>query len=90
MGSAFNLADAAGASWWNLPFTLTTLLINQVGNMNTTGRSQTRVHMIVIIAGLPGTGKSTLARALAQRLPGAVLYKESIRASHLQPPYVEY
>ena len=40
MGSAFNLADAAGASWWNLPFTLTTLLINQVGNMNTTGRSQ--------------------------------------------------
>lgn len=90
MGSAFNLADAAGASWWNLPFTLTTLLIKQVGNMNTTGRSQTRVPMIVIIAGLPGTGKSTLARALAQRLPGAVLDKDSIRASLFQPPYVEY
>ena len=46
--------------------------------------------MIVIIAGLPGTGKSTLARALAQRLPGAVLDKDSIRASLFQPPYVEY
>jgi predicted kinase len=46
--------------------------------------------MIVMIAGLPGTGKSTLARTLAQRLPGAVLDKDSIRASLFQPPYVEY
>lgn len=46
--------------------------------------------MIVIIAGLPGTGKSTLARALAQRLPAAVLDKDSIRASLFEPPYVEY
>jgi adenylylsulfate kinase len=46
--------------------------------------------MIVIIAGLPGTGKSTLARALAQPLPGAVLDKDSIRASLFQPAYVEY
>lgn len=46
--------------------------------------------MIVIMAGLPGTGKSTLARALAERLPGAVLDKDSIRASLFQPPYVEY
>ena len=46
--------------------------------------------MIVIIAGLPGTGKSTLARALAQRLPGAVLDKDAIRASLFEPPYVEY
>jgi predicted kinase len=46
--------------------------------------------MIVIIAGLPGTGKSTLARALAQRLPGAVLDKDSIRASLFPPAYVEY
>ena len=48
------------------------------------------IHMIVIIAGLPGTGKSTLAQALAQRLPCAILDKDSIRASLFQPAYVEY
>jgi adenylylsulfate kinase len=46
--------------------------------------------MIVIMAGLPGTGKSTLARALAERLPGAVLDKDAIRAALFQPAYVEY
>jgi len=46
--------------------------------------------MIVIMAGLPGTGKSTLARALAQRLPGTVLDKDAIRAALFQPPHVEY
>jgi predicted kinase len=46
--------------------------------------------MIVIMAGLPGTGKSTLARAVAQRLPGAVLDKDSIRASLFPPAYLEY
>ena len=46
--------------------------------------------MIVIMAGLPGTGKSTLARALAQRLPGAVLDKDAIRKALFQPAYVEY
>lgn len=46
--------------------------------------------MIVILAGLPGTGKSTLARALAQRLAGAVLDKDAIRAALFQPAHVEY
>src|SRR5436305_6121076 len=46
--------------------------------------------MIVVMAGLPGTGKSTLARALAQRLPGAVLDKDVIRAALFQPAYIEY
>jgi predicted kinase len=46
--------------------------------------------MIVIMAGLPGTGKSTLARALAQRLPGAVLDKDSIRGSLFPPAYLDY
>ena len=46
--------------------------------------------MIVIMAGLPGTGKSTLARALAQRLPGLVLDKDAIRFALFPPAYVEY
>jgi predicted kinase len=46
--------------------------------------------MIVIMAGLPGTGKSTVARALAQRLPSAVLDKDAIRAALFQPAHVEY
>ena len=46
--------------------------------------------MIVMMAGLPGTGKSTLARALAQRLAGAVLDKDAIRAALFEPGHVEY
>ena len=33
----------------------------------------------VILAGLPGTGKSTLARAVAARLGGAILDKDKVR-----------
>lgn len=46
--------------------------------------------MIVILAGLPGTGKSTMARALAERLGGAVLDKDVIRAALFEPGRVEY
>jgi predicted kinase len=46
--------------------------------------------MVVIMAGLPGTGKSTVARSLAQRLPGTVLDKDIIRAALFTPAQVDY
>jgi predicted kinase len=46
--------------------------------------------MFAIMAGLPGTGKSTLARELAARCGGVVLDKDEIRAVLFPPPYVEY
>jgi len=46
--------------------------------------------MIVIMAGLPGTGKSTLARALAERTSGAVLDKDEIRPALFAPNDIEY
>lgn len=36
--------------------------------------------MIVLMAGLPGTGKSTLAQAVARRVEGVVLDKDAVRA----------
>lgn len=44
--------------------------------------------MMVAMAGLPGTGKSTLARALADS--GVVLDKDVIRSLLFPPGYVEY
>src|SRR5580692_236615 len=52
--------------------------------------SSSELQMVVIMAGLPGTGKSTVARSLAQRLPGTVLDKDMIRAALFTPAYVEY
>jgi predicted kinase len=46
--------------------------------------------MIVLMAGLPGTGKSALAGALADRLAGTVLSKDAIRHALFAPPDVEY
>ena len=46
--------------------------------------------MIVLMAGLPGTGKSTLARALAAQCPSVVLDKDEIRAALFPPAYLEY
>ena len=46
--------------------------------------------MIVLMAGLPGTGKSTLARELSQRTKGAFLGKDEIRAALFAPGEIEY
>jgi adenylylsulfate kinase len=46
--------------------------------------------MIVLMAGLPGTGKTTLARELAKRTEGAILSKDEIRFALFSPPDIEY
>lgn len=46
--------------------------------------------MIVIMAGLPGTGKSTLAQALAARLSGRILSKDDVRHALFSEAEIEY
>jgi predicted kinase len=46
--------------------------------------------MIVIMAGLPGTGKTTLARLLAERCSGRVVSKDDIRHAIFATGEVEY
>lgn len=46
--------------------------------------------MLIVMAGLPGTGKSTLARRLAQELPAIVLDKDAVRAALFPPSEIEY
>jgi len=42
------------------------------------------------MAGLPGSGKSTLSRAVAGNVNGTVLDKDAIRAALFQPSDIEY
>jgi predicted kinase len=46
--------------------------------------------MIVLMAGLPGTGKTTLARELAARTSGRVLSKDEIRRAIFADDEIEY
>jgi predicted kinase len=44
----------------------------------------------VLFAGLPGTGKSTLAKALAERLGAAILDKDRVRSALFPSPLTDY
>ena len=46
--------------------------------------------MIILMAGLPGTGKSTVASELARLTQGCVLDKDEIRAAVFPPGFIEY
>ena len=46
--------------------------------------------MIIVMAGLPATGKTTLARALAEHSAGTVLNKDEIREALFSAADIEY
>lgn len=46
--------------------------------------------MLILMAGLPGTGKSTLSRALATKLGATVIDKDQVRAALFSTPDIEY
>ena len=46
--------------------------------------------MLILMAGLPGTGKSTLASELARRTGGHVLDKDVVRQALFGPDRIEY
>jgi predicted kinase len=46
--------------------------------------------MLILMAGLPGTGKSTLSQALAAKLGGTVINKDEIRTALFEPEDIEY
>jgi len=45
--------------------------------------------VLIVMAGLPGTGKSTLAAALARELGAAVPDKDAVRAALFPPPVLD-
>jgi adenylylsulfate kinase len=46
--------------------------------------------MLIAMAGLPATGKSSLAVSLAGELDGVVLSKDEVRAALFPPPVLDY
>jgi predicted kinase len=46
--------------------------------------------MLILMAGLPGTGKSELSRALAAELNATVLDKDEVRGALFSPKDIEY
>lgn len=46
--------------------------------------------MLIAMAGLPGTGKSTIARTIAAELGGVVLDKDVVRVALFPPPALDY
>lgn len=48
------------------------------------------IAMIVLMAGLPGSGKTTLARELAGRTGGRMLSKDEFRHALFRPEEIEY
>ncbi len=46
--------------------------------------------LLIAMAGLPGTGKTTLAEALAEKIGAAVLDKDKLRAALIEAERIEY
>ena len=46
--------------------------------------------MLIIMAGLPGSGKSTVARQIAEQLQAAILSKDTVRHALFPAELVEY
>jgi predicted kinase len=46
--------------------------------------------MVVIMVGLPGTGKTTLSRSILENLPGAHFNKDDVRAALFLPEDIDY